>query len=56
MMQGQVQQAQLMEGNKPDIGADEFDGVILDNTGPSISYTKLGFTCRETNDRDFGKC
>ncbi len=36
--------------SKPDIGADEFDGVILDNTGPSISYTKLGFTC-ETNDR-----
>jgi hypothetical protein len=29
----------------PDMGADEFDGVPLDLTPPSIVYTPLGFTC-----------
>ena len=29
----------------PDMGADEFDGVPLDLTPPSISYTPLNFTC-----------
>ena len=29
----------------PDLGADEFDGVILDIAPPVISYTPLPFTC-----------
>jgi hypothetical protein len=29
----------------PDIGADEFDGVPLDLSAPSISFTALGNTC-----------
>jgi len=32
----------------PDLGADEFDGVILDLTPPSITYTALPFTCDGT--------
>ncbi|MEO6253340.1 MAG: T9SS type A sorting domain-containing protein [Ferruginibacter sp.] len=32
----------------PDLGADEFDGVPLDLTAPSISYTPLTFTCLTT--------
>ena len=32
----------------PDFGADEFDGVILDLTPPSITYTALPFTCSGT--------
>ncbi len=31
-------------GTVPDIGADEFDGVILDITAPTISYTLLNNT------------
>jgi len=34
----------------PDIGADEFAGVFLDQTAPSISYTTLSPTC-VTGDR-----
>ena len=33
----------------PDLGADEFDGVFLDVSGPSISYTPLSFTCSSGN-------
>ena len=29
----------------PDIGADEFDGIISDNVPPSILYSPLGKTC-----------
>lgn len=35
----------------PDIGADEFDGVILDIAPPQINYTPLIFTC-STGDRN----
>jgi hypothetical protein len=31
-------------GCAPDIGADEFDGVMLDVVGPTITYTPLGIT------------
>ncbi len=34
----------------PDLGADEFDGVFLDASPPSIAYTPLSFTCT-TGDR-----
>ncbi len=37
-------------GSIPDMGADEFDGVGLDFTAPSISYTNLSKTC-STSDR-----
>ncbi len=36
-------------GTAPDIGADEFDGVGSDQTGPSISYTALGSISSSTN-------
>ncbi len=34
--------------NAPDIGADEFDGVILDLNPPVISYTPFNFACNGT--------
>ena len=32
-------------GSLPDIGADEFDGIIADGVAPLIMYTALGKTC-----------
>lgn len=36
-------------GTAPDLGADEFDGVPLDLSGPVITYTPLTFTCSASN-------
>ena len=36
-------------GSAPDIGADEFAGVIADQTGPLITYTPLTGTCSTGN-------
>ena len=41
--------AQVRNVSTPDIGADEFTGIIADLTAPLITYTALGTTCNNAD-------